>query len=336
MLAEEYDYPFLDTYDLGRVADFMAISSDDQEFPKKVLSRTIKKISLPNFASVEYVNTPHTVLADLDLPVYITINYDNFMEEALMSRGKVPVSEVCVWNEELKKYMENAPVTSVFDKTSYEFTEDRPLVYHLMGHIDIPSSMVLTETDFHNFLFNFKRDDTGILPSFIHDILVTASPLFLGFSALDVNFRSITRALNYDLPGGFRMPAVTVTLPPPLSEFEFEKRDKMLRYLQQYIYNILHLQVYWGTSDEFAMELRERLEAYSVTHDKPVIPKKIMTYNKATMPRRKIEQAANFLSLLNKYYQKSHAIIIGISKYKEENALPNAYNDDFSVKKTRR
>jgi uncharacterized caspase-like protein len=33
------------------------------------------------------------------------------------------------------------------------------------------------------------------------------------------------------------------------------------------------------------------------------------------------------------YYKKSHAVIIGISEYKEENQLPNAYNDAIAIKK---
>jgi hypothetical protein len=332
-LAQQYDYPSHDTSDLGKVSEFMAISSGDQEFPKKVVGRAIKEISLPSFASSEYLNTTHSVLADLDLPVYITLDYDNLMEQALKSKGKNPVSEVCIWNEELKRYVERA---SVFDKTSYEFTDDRPLVYHLMGNIDIPRSMVLTETDFLNFLLNLNREAIGILP-FIHDMLVTASPLFIGFNPFHV-FRFIIRALDNDLPGGFRMPAVITTIPPPVVE---SKRDKMFSYLQQYIQNVLHLQVYWGTSDMFAKELRARFEAYS--DDKPTMPRKIRTYNKTAMPRKiseqftdftKIGQAADFLSLLNMYYQKSHAIIIGISKYKEETTLPNAYNDALSMKET--
>jgi Caspase domain len=37
---------------------------------------------------------------------------------------------------------------------------------------------------------------------------------------------------------------------------------------------------------------------------------------------------------LNKIYKNSHAIIIGISNYQNENRLPNAYNDASSIQKT--
>ena len=36
---------------------------------------------------------------------------------------------------------------------------------------------------------------------------------------------------------------------------------------------------------------------------------------------------------LKNYYKNSIAIIIGISKYKEENQLPNAYNDAIAIKR---
>jgi tetratricopeptide (TPR) repeat protein len=44
-----------------------------------------------------------------------------------------------------------------------------------------------------------------------------------------------------------------------------------------------------------------------------------------------IIQANTGLIRLKKYYRTSHAIIIGVSKYKEETSLPNAYNDAWSM-----
>ena len=44
----------------------------------------------------------HAVLAESELPVYITTNYVHFMEFALKDKSREPFNESCVWNEDLK------------------------------------------------------------------------------------------------------------------------------------------------------------------------------------------------------------------------------------------
>jgi len=58
----------------------------------------------PDFGLDEFRNTPPAVLAVFNLPIYITTNYDHFVEEALKSRGKAPISDFCRWNEDLVDY----------------------------------------------------------------------------------------------------------------------------------------------------------------------------------------------------------------------------------------
>lgn len=48
---------------------------------------------------------------------------------------------------------------------------------------------------------------------------------------------------------------------------------------------------------------------------------------------KSIKSSPNHTDVKN-YYRNSYAVIIGISKYKEESPLPNAYNDGFSIQKT--
>ncbi|MGB8035171.1 MAG: hypothetical protein WCF03_15265 [Nitrososphaeraceae archaeon] len=43
----------------------------------------------------KFRDTPPAVLADPDLPDYMTTNYDHFIEVALISRGKTPKSNFC-------------------------------------------------------------------------------------------------------------------------------------------------------------------------------------------------------------------------------------------------
>jgi len=58
-------------------------------------------------------------------------------------------------------------------------------------------------------------------------------------------------------------------------------------------------------------------------------------YNKTNSIVDEIRRRQEILmgrGLITNYYEKSHAIIIGISKYKEEDQLPNAYNDAVAIK----
>ena len=87
--AKEYDYPLQDSDQLSRVAQFLAIKQEDNMIAKEILSNEFKYIKPPDFDLGEYRNTPHVVLADLNLPIYITTNYDHFIEEALVLRRRI-------------------------------------------------------------------------------------------------------------------------------------------------------------------------------------------------------------------------------------------------------
>ena len=58
------------------------------------LKDLISKIEPPNFRGEEYKYTPHAVLADLNLPTYLTTNYDEFLEEALKARDKNLIANI--------------------------------------------------------------------------------------------------------------------------------------------------------------------------------------------------------------------------------------------------
>ena len=134
---------------------------------------------------VEFRNTPPAVLADLNLPVYITTNYDHFIEATLESRGKQPISDFCRWNEDLVEYAKENEINSIIYKegTDYKPTPANPLVYHLHGDIEHPNSMVLTEKDYIDFVINLNRSDIkNIFPSNVRLALASNSLLLIGYS----------------------------------------------------------------------------------------------------------------------------------------------------------
>ena len=78
--AIENNYPLEDSYQLSRVAQFLAIKYDNA-YPKEKLKIELESISLPNLSIDQFRNEPLAVLADLNLPIYLTTNYDHFLEE---------------------------------------------------------------------------------------------------------------------------------------------------------------------------------------------------------------------------------------------------------------
>ena len=204
----------------------------------------------PDF--IKYKDAPHAVLARINFPLYITTNYDNFMEAALKNVGRIPDSEYCRWNEAL----ELAGETSLFSNPEYKPSETRPLVYHLHGSAGVPQSIVLTERDYIYFLINLSQDEK-LLPTYIRRALATRSLLFIGYNLADINFRVIFQGIMSILGRNFQMPSVSVQLPPSFSE---DKRKEAVSYLMKYTKNMFKVRIHWVDAQEFVGELDQRLE----------------------------------------------------------------------------
>jgi hypothetical protein len=253
--ADEHGYPLEDTTDLARVAQYLAIIRDPM-FPKDDICRRFKDVAPPDFSDP---NEPHAVLADLKLPIYITTNYDNFMMAALKDRKRSPQREYCPWN----RFSEETGEKSVLKTDEYQPTPANPLVYHLHGHTELVQSMVLTESDYLDFVIRLTREQQTILPPSIRAALAGTSLLFVGYSLSDWNFRVVLRGLVGSLGGSLGYPGIAVQLPPKnLSE---EEKKRAQEYLDDYFEAIqkITVRVYWGDVKQFAGELRERWEAWN-------------------------------------------------------------------------
>jgi hypothetical protein len=257
--AKEFKYPLKDDWDLARVSQFIAIEQDDM-FPKDDIQRQFRSKSPPDFTQPD---EPHALLAELNLPMYITTNYDSFMDLALKSRNRTPERELCRWNGFVQQ-----KVKSVFGDekkpTDYEPTSTSPLVYHLHGHYDLPQSLVLTEDDYLDFL-NRLSSDPLLLPSAVRTALAGTSLLFIGYSLSDWNFRVLFRGLIGSLGASLGYTGVAVQLSPDAYEDSESGRDRAQKYLDKYFPKIqkIKVRVYWGDIKEFTAELRQRWEKFT-------------------------------------------------------------------------
>jgi hypothetical protein len=247
--AKEHSYPLKDKHDLARVAQYMGVKFDPMR-PKEAIAEVFRRVQPPDF---DDPSEPHALVARLDLPVYLTTNYVNFMSDALAARKKDPKREICRWNSAVKT-IELDDHGPLFDD-GFEPTPANPVVFHLHGVVDVPESLVLTEDDYLDFLVALTRDherapaNSILLPAPIKKAVTNTSLLFIGYRLADWDFRVLHRGLVLGLEGSLRRMSVTVQL---------RETRRAREYLEKY-FRAMNLSVFWGDAADFVEQLQDRL-----------------------------------------------------------------------------
>jgi hypothetical protein len=206
---------------------------------------------------------PHRVLASLPCPVYFTTNHDNLLADALKDAGRDPQVELCRWNEgaagggDADEEDEADRPPSVFDDRAYRPSAERPLVYHLFGHLreKEPETLVLSEDNYFDYLIGVTKNRV-VIPKVVRKVLADSALLFLGFQMDDWSFRVLFRHVM-TLEGGKRRNNpkyhhVAVQIDPEggrIIEPELARR-----YLESFFRNT-NINIYWGKVEDFIAEL---------------------------------------------------------------------------------
>ena len=175
--AKQFGYPFEDTGDLARVAQYLALVKDPA-FPKELILDLIEKAKPPAFQEPD---EPHGVLAELPLPIYMTTNYDGFMTLALRRACADVRRELCRWGV----HLDDEP--SAFEDAKFKPDLATPVVYHLHGHTRA-DSLVLTEDDYLRFLGSMTQG-RALMPAPLESALASFALVFIGYRLADWNFR---------------------------------------------------------------------------------------------------------------------------------------------------
>jgi hypothetical protein len=255
-LAEEYRYPFDDRHDLPRVSQFVATTEGDAVHLKHLICERLRDRGRPDFTNrLE----PHALLAEFPLPVYLTTNYDDFILHSLIAAGKKPNVAVCPWNGDVAQ--ENDLFSS---ESGWAPRPETPLIYHLHGSLNDPSSLVLTEDDYVEFLSNLALNAAGqgrMLPPSILAALTRRPILFIGYSLQDWTFRVLFHALMKAVPAINHRRHVSVQIVPSITDSRADVKD-VIRQLGRY-YEDRRISIFWGTAEEFCSELRQRMGSSS-------------------------------------------------------------------------
>jgi hypothetical protein len=242
---KKHNCPLAETSTLAQVAQFLAFRNFEL-FPKDEMQRHLQNIADPDF---NQGNLPHTILARLKLPVYITTNYDDLLFKAISHERQLPSREIYRWNELLAR--RNSALSLDLPPTPAT-----PLVFHLHGHLDRPESMVLTEDDYLTFLLNIRSENYPIPPT-VKQAISESSLLILGYHPAAWDFRVLIRGLIQTTDPQLRRLSVTVQIPQADDE---ASQQELENYINTYLRRIdSNMRVYWGTTRTFLAELQQQL-----------------------------------------------------------------------------
>jgi len=259
--ASEFKYPFPDVTNLPRVAQYVSIvrAANTAKYRIKLdFEKRLAAERATNYTTILDECDPHRVVADLELPLYITTNYDDLMFQALIHStpptlpSRKPVQMVCPWRPR-RRGMDDVPDIPIQQSPS------TPVVYHLHGHFGDIDSMVLTEDDYLTFVESLVVDQNKIVTR-LNAAFASTTLLFLGYSLEDFNFKLLLRQLGTYLGKAEGARHVAVQLPPAGNGTE-EERLRIGQAQRTYLmkqYNLQRVKIYWGTCRDFATELRQR------------------------------------------------------------------------------
>jgi CHAT domain/SIR2-like domain len=309
--AKNFHFPMAPHYrdDLPQVAQYLSVNQS-HEFPRDELGQYLRTAlvdgygdQLPQYYSgravedlplnrlmsdvwriryPEGTQDPYAVLAQLPLPLYVTVQPWNLLAEALRAQGKNPQVEPCRWKrlddddpwgdsaqmdtddwaftveEDAAKRLAAAGAgwpTSVFDRDrSYRPDDQRPLVYHLFGHLARPRSLVLTEDDYFDFLIGVTRDK-DLVPVGVRRAFADSSLMFLGFRLDEWDFRVLFRSI-VNQEGDRRKEHTHVAVQIDPEEGRTIEPDRARRYLETYFQGS-NITIYWGSTESFIKELHD-------------------------------------------------------------------------------
>lgn len=179
---------------------------------------------------------PLLILADLPLPIYLTTSPHQLLEVALKQVSKQPRTEVCRWH----RGMQERPAVLGGE---YVPSPSEPLVYHLFGLDDEPTSLVLTEDNHMEFLVTVSKD-LHLVPARVRQALTDSSLILIGYHLQNWDFRTLFWSLIK--PRELKQQSVSVLQLPPTEE---EKK-----YYQEYLAG-MDFKVFWGDYQQYAQAL---------------------------------------------------------------------------------
>jgi hypothetical protein len=286
--GEIYRYPMSgrEAEDLPRVAQYLAITRQGafprREFYKSIYRRILDKfpddvaarfLDLDDRGVIDELGSlvstvgaairrrdpldPHTVLASYKLSVYITTDPSDLLVDALREQGVTPRVRLLRWNEAAERcddqYVQQ--INALHPGLPIKATRAFPIVVKLFGDLSEPSSLVMTEDQFFDYLTK-AASTKEVVPTPVRFQLSDSALLFIGFQADSWEFRVLFRSLlqleGSDLRSDYEHFSVQID---PNSMLD---PGSARRYIEKYLQAKAKLRLYWGDVAAFISELNQR------------------------------------------------------------------------------
>jgi hypothetical protein len=258
--AGKLNYPLSDKGELARVAQYSRVAAADPFQAKGQYLQFLKEILIEDWADknnaaesqirelisaardysfsdmarelgYEERLAPLQKLANLPVSIYITTSPHDFLELALLRAGRKSRTQVCYWTGDVRDVIPD-------HITDYNLrpTPENPLVYHLLGLECYPTTLVLSEDDYLDFIVSISKE-TGArnpyVPFYLREALTTSSLVLLGYHLRDWDFRVLFRGLIYPQPSNLRWFSLIIQLSPE-REYQINNLAEARRYLENY------------------------------------------------------------------------------------------------------
>jgi hypothetical protein len=159
--------------------------------------------------------------------------------------------DICRWRPGVYDW----PPSPFAAEPEYVPSVDRPLVFHIFGNVGAPDSLVLTEDDYLDYLVSVT-EDKSLIPLPVRGALADSSLLLLGLGLDDWDARILLLTL-INREGAFKLQRYTHIAAQVAPSGNVSSPARARRYLERYFGKVRRpaIDIYWGTVDDFAVDL---------------------------------------------------------------------------------
>lgn len=173
-----------------------AISAYSYEYSRAKLVEKLREWLLIDSTSPGYA---HKSFASVQFKTIITTNFDFLLERAFDT--------------------EKRPYHVIVDEDQLSINNEYTTIVKMHGDLNHPNNLVVTEEDYDLFL-----NKNPLLATYVSNLLISKTPLFIGYSLEDSDFRQLWQIINNRL-GFMRRTAYIITLEVSSSEIaRYERR----------------------------------------------------------------------------------------------------------------
>jgi hypothetical protein len=192
------------------------------------------------------------LLAELDVPVFVTTTRDLLLAKSLKAKGKEPQVIECPWRGE-----------DTLPPALEPPTPERPIVYHVFGTFQNEERLVLTEDDYFEFLIE-ATNNRDLIPEVIRSKTMHGSLAFLGFQLTDWSLRVLQYIFKSQESRQALYRHVHVAVQLNRADDFQSQNVHLAAFLAGMIAEFGNVQIFWGRPEDFLSQLLAGLTGSSL------------------------------------------------------------------------